>query len=119
MSQTRRRMDYDELGRELPDRTPVARPVGWKQPASLREQIRKFVRDELSRVAEEQGAETFEEADDFDIEDDAPDPSSPYELDEGLPRWDDKSERQKAIQAAEEHFALKTAEAPPGPTGAP
>jgi hypothetical protein len=38
-----------------------------------------MIRQEVSRAAEELGDETFEEADDFDIEDDPVDPRTPYE----------------------------------------
>lgn len=59
----------NERGHEVPDPTPMALPVGVKRPLSLREQIQRFVREELSAVSAQQGHETFEEADDFDIED--------------------------------------------------
>lgn len=65
-------------GLEVPDPTPMAPPVGYVQHVPLAEQIRAMVRSEaLRQAAEAQGAETFEEADDFDVEDF--DPSSPYE----------------------------------------
>lgn len=73
-------MKYDDQGRELPDQTPVARPVNFRPPPSMQELIRQYVRTELSRQADLAGDETFEEADDFDIPDDPPDPSSPWEL---------------------------------------
>lgn len=68
-------------GREIPDPTPVAPPVGYIRQPSLVEQIRAMVRSEkLRQEAEGMGAESFEEADDFDVGDDY-DPSSPYEAD--------------------------------------
>ena len=65
-------------GFEVPDPTPVAPPVGYVRHVPLAEQIRNMVRSEaLRQAAEQAGAETFEEADDFDVEDF--DPRSPYE----------------------------------------
>lgn len=65
---------YEEL-----DTRPVARPVGWRAPEPLAEMVRRLVRTELSQQAAQLGAETFEEADDFDVGDDY-DPVSPWEL---------------------------------------
>lgn len=76
---------YDEFGRELPDPTPLSIPSGFRKPLSIHEQIKRFVREELSQVAEDHKAESFEEADDFDVEDEDPDPLSPYEIPEGAP----------------------------------
>lgn len=69
----------DGRGREIPDPTPVAPPIGYVKQPSLHEQIREMVRSErLAQEAAAAGFETFEEADDFDVGDDF-DPSSPYE----------------------------------------
>lgn len=65
---------------ELPDRTPMAPPVGFNRRPPLHIQIREMVQRELSARAEAEGFETAEEADDFDVGDDF-DPSSPYEHD--------------------------------------
>lgn len=63
---------------EVPNPTPVAPPVGYKRQPSLTEQIRAMVRSEaLRQAAEAEGVETFEEADDFEVDD--YDPTSPYE----------------------------------------
>lgn len=70
----------DELGRELLDATPIAPPVGYVRQPSLTEQIRNMVRAEaLRRAAEEQDFETWEEANDFDVDD--AEPRSIYEGD--------------------------------------
>lgn len=62
------------------DPTPLAIPVGMKKPESIAEMVQRLVRSaEMRRYAESQGAETFEEAEDFDVGDDM-DPSAPYEL---------------------------------------
>lgn len=65
-------------GAEVPDPVPLEPPVGFVRRPSLTEQIRDMVRSEAVRAAaESQGMESFEEADDFSVEDD--DPSTPYE----------------------------------------
>lgn len=65
---------------EYPDPRPIAPPLGYIPEMSLAERIRAMVRSEHLRLAAmESGAETFEEADDFDVDDDF-DPSSPYEM---------------------------------------
>lgn len=68
-------------GKEVLDSTPLEIPLSWKRPPSLRDQIKQFVRSELSNRASEEGFDTFEEADDFDVDED-PDPLSAYELKE-------------------------------------
>jgi len=73
-------MHYDAHGRELPDDTPLALPVGFTPPETLAEQIQRLVRTNVSVAASAAGEETFEEADDFDIpDDDDAEPNSVYE----------------------------------------
>lgn len=67
-------------GHEVPDPTIMEPPLGFVPAPDLMAQMRSMVQNELSRIAEAQELETFEEADDFDIEDDPVDYSSPYEL---------------------------------------
>lgn len=69
----------DEKGREIPDPKPLELPIGFKRPESLAEQVQRLVRNQVSQYAAMHGEETFEEADDFDIEDDV-DPTTPYEV---------------------------------------
>jgi hypothetical protein len=75
---------YDDYGRELPDPTPVSVPAGFARPIALHEQIKRFIRTEMSRQAVTEEKESFEEADDFDVDEEG-DPLSPYEIPEGLP----------------------------------
>lgn len=65
---------------EVVDPTPVAPPVGYKKQPTIWEQQRALIRSELSRQAEAQGFESFEESDDFEVGDDY-DPKTPYEAD--------------------------------------
>lgn len=67
------------MGEELPDATPIAPPIGYVKQPSMVERIREMVRSEQLRLeAEAAGDESFEEADDFNVEDD-PEPFSAYE----------------------------------------
>lgn len=102
---------HDEKGREIPDQTPVALPIGWKAPPTLHEQIQRYIRNEVSRQAAELGEETFEEADDFYVEDD-PEMRSPYEIDDGLAPWDEKTVRKEALEAAEAEVLKKLNRSP-------
>lgn len=73
--------ELDELGREVPDPRPVEWPLGLKAPLSIQDEIKRYVRAELSQAAGGAGFETFEEADDFDVDDEEL-LTSPYELQE-------------------------------------
>lgn len=64
---------HDELGRELPDDTPLELPVGAKRPESMAEMIQRMVRTQLSQHAVSQGMESIDEANDFDVEEEGPD----------------------------------------------
>lgn len=69
----------DEQGHEVVSNVPEAPPLGWKRQPTMVDHIREMVRSErLRQEAEAAGAETFEEAEDFDVGDDL-DLSSPYE----------------------------------------
>lgn len=60
---------YDRFHREIPDKTPVAMPLGYERPEPLESMIARMIRVE-SLKAKKEGKETFEESDDFSIEDD-------------------------------------------------
>lgn len=77
---------HDEFGKEHLDPTPVSVPAGWQRPPTMEELIRRHIRQEMSRQAADQGEETFEEADDFEVDED-PDPLSPYEIPEAPQEW--------------------------------
>ena len=63
---------------EIPDPVPMEPPLGYRRQPSLMEQVREMVRSEqLRREVESAGMETFEESEDFDVED--YDPRSPWE----------------------------------------
>lgn len=75
-----REAKLDENGHEIVSNVPMEPPLGYKKQPSMVEHIRNMVKSEmLRREVQEAGAETFEEADDFDIADDPVDPSTPFE----------------------------------------
>lgn len=61
--------DREQFG-EIPDDTPVEIPGRCHEPLSLREDMKRFIREEISKQAVDNEAESFEEANDFDIGDD-------------------------------------------------
>lgn len=69
----------DEHGNEVPDPIPVAVPIGNRAPESIDARIARILNHSLKADLEKRGLETFEEADDFDIEDDPIDPTTPWE----------------------------------------
>lgn len=69
----------NDKGQELLDPVPMAPPIGYRREESLHDKIRSMVRGEHLRLAAlEAGAETFAEADDFEVGDDF-DPRTEYE----------------------------------------
>lgn len=79
-------MPHNERGHEIPDQTPLEMPSGLRRPLSLHEEIRRFIRTELSQQAADNGVETFEEADDFEVDDVEPDDYlTPYTVVEMAP----------------------------------
>lgn len=100
-------------GVERLDNTPVAVPVG-AAPPTLREQVRALVRDELSAVAARDGFETFEESDDFEVDEDDDSWYSPYETVEMRPD-DEFEEAREPVKAAA--LGEKPAGEGPGPGG--
>lgn len=79
LDRVEKRAIQDAKGREIPDPQPVAIPAGFRRPESLMDQIRRLTRNDLRLMMGSDEAETFEESEDFDIDDDSFDPSSPYE----------------------------------------
>lgn len=94
----------DDLGRELCDPTPMEPPLGYNPQPSLAEQMRMMIESERLRLAAEAaGYETFEEADDFDMEED-PFPRSPHEDEFSNPlSARELRKRQKEAETAASH----------------
>ena len=57
---------FDELGREVPDRTPVEVPLSARRPESMQDTIARMVSLKMSEAAQAQGLPSFEEEDDFE-----------------------------------------------------
>lgn len=71
----------NELGQEIPDDTPVV--IRFKgRTISKFEDVRAFIRREMSAIASQEGRETLAEANDFDVDGD-PFPVSAREYSEG------------------------------------
>lgn len=105
----------DPHGREINDPTPVAPPAGISRELNLIEQIRLAVRSErMAEAARSRGLETFEESEDFDVDDDY-DPSSPWEND-FEPSLDELRQAVAEIRAKKE---TSNAPAPDGSVPAP
>lgn len=66
----------DEFGREVLDQTPVAITVPFTRPEPLHLRIRRMVEMYHQEMKDSHEYETFEDADDFDVED-------------GVPSWED------------------------------
>lgn len=72
-------VEYNKQGEEIPDDRPMSAAVGFKRPPSLAEMVKNLVRNEqIQRDFDTHGIETFDDADDFNVDDDF-DPSSPWE----------------------------------------
>lgn len=68
-------------GSEVPDPTPIEIGLDQRRPLTLQEQIARFCRSEvLAEVAKKNGMDTFEEADDIEVDFEEGDEfMSPYE----------------------------------------
>lgn len=89
MSQKHHRLD--DHGREIPDDTPITINVARRKISKF-DDVRDFIRSELSNASRNAGAESFDEANDFDIPED-PAMNSPWEY-----SADQEAEDLEAIQ---------------------
>lgn len=97
---------------EYPDNTPLEPPIGHIEQVPIHVQIAQMVRSErLRQEAEAAGAESFDDADDFDVDDD-PEIFSGFENDFETPLHDLRTRRE--IKEAEEK-ALAAATTPGTP----
>lgn len=69
----------NEKGHEVLDNTPVVMPLGMKKPVDIQTMIQRQIIRALGEQQSRSGMETFEEADDFDVEDEV-ELKSAYEL---------------------------------------
>lgn len=69
---------HSKDGHELPDDTPIQIPI-MDRPLNIQEQLARFVRSpEIDAIHRNNGVDTFDEADDFNI--DEPEFKTPYEM---------------------------------------
>lgn len=67
-------------GKEYGDPTPMEPPAGVNAPPDLMQLIKTMVHNEtFNRRLDEEGFDTFEEAGDYDMPEDHPDPLTPHE----------------------------------------
>lgn len=61
---------HDDSNQEMIDPRPMSAAIKYRRPPTLQEQMEAFVRSaELRRFAEASGVETFDEANDFEVDD--------------------------------------------------
>ena len=106
----------NELGQEMIDPRPMEINVTPKT-VSVRDEVRRLLRTELAHQALEQGFESFEESQDFDIDDEELEPDTPYTLaeDEYPLQGHETVNDQKERLAEEPEPALGRGEAEPDP----
>lgn len=100
----------NEHGYEIPDDTPVSVPTRLRLPQSRAAQIQAYIRQELSRQAAENGHESFEEANDLDVDE---------SLDFGITEYERSAEfgLEDAIALREAATTPPPAEGGPAPLG--
>jgi len=95
------------VGGETPDPTPVEIPVTSQRPLTLREEMMRFIRTEMSQQARQDGEETFEEFDDLDVDDEEPDFTTGYtvqELTDEEGAYLLEPEPESAVQESDQNF---------------
>lgn len=72
---------FNKSGEILPDDTPMNLELQLNPPLSLEERVSRLLHSrQLADLANSQGLESFEESEDFDVDDDF-DPQTPWEQD--------------------------------------
>lgn len=105
-------------GDEVLSKIPVAVPVKFRSsPLNLQQQVERLIRGRLSQIAAEQGKETFEESQDFDVDDDI-DYSTPweqqFEMESNMARERYDLQIEAAQQARDKAAKLAFAKSPKG-----
>lgn len=104
----------NEKGQEVLDDTPVTLPVRYQRGENITERVQRMVEETLSRRAAEQGLESVDEANDFDIPGEDYFPTSEHEVDE----YAEQEFREREGQRASGFFIKrKTQPAPKGDGG--
>lgn len=61
--------NYNDDGRQVCDSTPVEVPLRMQRPETQQEMFQRLIREHISQQALANEMESFEEADDFDVQD--------------------------------------------------
>lgn len=88
-------------GAEIPDPIPLAITFKGRKITKF-DEVRSFIDNYLSSKAQEAGEESFEDANDFDVDDDIPLPDTPWE------EWGDEIAEQMRAKAVQERELRKT-----------
>lgn len=99
-----------EDGLEYPNPEPAHVDV-TPRPPTLQEQIRRILRTELSDQVAAQGGETFEEALDFDV-DEEPELRSPYEVAEMEDEYPVQPPSEEVVEPSEPAAELPVEDGP-------
>lgn len=96
----------NDKGEEICDPRPMEMPIGFKRPMPLADEIRMMLQKSIQQELEEAGVESFEDADDFELEDE--DMSSPWEeqFDQGRV-WTREAEIRSGIVKEADYEAAK------------
>ncbi len=95
---------------EILDETPVEMPVGYEEPETLADQMRRFIKDEVSKQAVADNMGSFEEEDDFEL--DEMEPLTNYELTD-MEEVEDPGQFEKLTDEEKFHPLEKQADDPP------
>lgn len=71
---------YNDRGEEIPDPTPMEVPLKFRPAVGEVQRLKSLIREVISQHADEHEAETFEEANDFDVGEEDPLPLSAHEV---------------------------------------
>jgi len=83
-------LDWSSFTRsESLDITPVELPIGYQKPESLAEQMRRFIKTEVSNQAAQDNLGTFTEEDDFELDEEILTPYELTDMEETEEPWDE------------------------------
>ena len=107
-------------GKEVNNPKPTINYTPINKPPTLEEQIQRLMRNELSTVAHDRGMETYEESQDFDVDEDPQEPE-PYPVMENEyindqhPTQEDQAEKGQDVKASQTEglSGSETSEKPP------
>ena len=111
----------DEFGREVLDQTPVAIPVPFTRPEPIHLRLRRMVEQYHREMKDANEYETFEDADDFDVEDGTPSyEDRPSEYEQDFMPHEERLRQMFPKQAAEgEQVSTPPAAQPANPSAEP